>query len=80
MSPSPIRPSNANDPVEPISYFELQRRRDGLPEPGEEKPAPVMPALPTSSPWHHDPCGDEPSVDRSDDGDTMNVEIDQLNR
>jgi hypothetical protein len=73
------KPHN-NDEPEATTYFQLQRNRDGLPEPGEEKVAPVMPPLPTSSPWHHDPCGDEPSVDRSDDADVMGVKIDELNR
>jgi hypothetical protein len=59
---------------EPISYFELQRRREGIPEPGEEKPAPVIPALPPTSPWHHDPVPAEPTIDRSqEDGDTINI-------
>ena len=66
-----------NEP-EITTYFQLQRNRDGIPEVGEEKPAPVMPQLPPTSPWHHDPCGDEPLVDRSEDSDVMGVAIDHL--
>jgi hypothetical protein len=62
---------------EPISYYQLQRNRDGLPEAGEEKPGDV-PALPPNSPWHHDPVPNEPTIDRTDDGDVMGVPIDQL--
>jgi hypothetical protein len=71
---------HSDDGPEATTYFQLQRNRDGLPEPGESKPAPVMPPLPPSSPFASDPCGDEPPVDRSDDGDQMGIEIDQLNR
>ena len=39
-----------------------------------------IPPLPPSSPWASDPVPDEPLIDRSDDGDEMGVEIDQLNR
>jgi hypothetical protein len=34
--------------------------------------------LPPTSPWHHDPCGPEPLVDRSEDSDVMGVAIDHL--
>jgi hypothetical protein len=71
------KPHSDNQP-EVTTYFELQRNRDGLPEPGESKPAPVVPRLPPTSPWHHDPCGDEPLVDRSEDSDVMGVAIDHL--
>jgi hypothetical protein len=57
---------------EPSTYFEIEQRR--LDNPGEEKVAPVMPALPASSPWHHDPVPPEPTIDRSqEDGDTINI-------
>jgi hypothetical protein len=74
--------TKAPTPVsEPISYFELQRRRDGIPEPGEARGDIPPPPLPTTSPWGSGPQpGDEPPVDRSDDADVMGVEIDQLNR
>jgi hypothetical protein len=62
-----------HDEPEVTTYFQLQRNRDGLPDPGEEKPAPVMPPLPLTSPWHHDPCGDEPPVDGTEDGDFINI-------
>jgi hypothetical protein len=59
---------------EVTTYHQLQRNRDGLPEPGEDKPAPTMPKLPASSPWHHDPVPAEPTIDRSqEDGDTINI-------
>jgi hypothetical protein len=69
---------HSKDELEVTTYFQVQRNRDGLPEPGESKPAPVMPPLPPTSPWHHDPCGDEPLVDRSEDSDVMGVAIDHL--
>jgi hypothetical protein len=62
------KPHGDNQP-EATTYFQLQRNRDGLPEPGEEKPAPVMPALPSTSPWSSDPCGPEPLIDRREDAD-----------
>ena len=58
-----------HDEPEVTTYFQLQRNRDGLPDPGESKPAPVMPALPPSSPWHHDPVPPEPTIDRREDAD-----------
>ena len=69
---------HSDDEPEATTYFQVQRNRDGLPEPGESKPEPAMPALPPTSPWHHDPCGDEPLVDRSEDSDVMGVAIDHL--
>jgi hypothetical protein len=69
--------SKPHDEPEATTYFQVQRNRDGLPEPGESKPAPTMPPLPPTSPWHSDPIGKEPSVDRSEDGDTFGVPIDQ---
>jgi len=74
------KPRSDNQP-EVTTYFELQRNRDAVGEeekPGESKPAPAVPALPPTSPWHHDPCGDEPLVDRSEDSDVMGVAIDHL--
>jgi hypothetical protein len=59
------RPDDDDKPAS--TYFELQRRRSA--NPGEEPPADRVPPLPLSSPWHHDPCGDEPHVDRTEDGD-----------
>jgi hypothetical protein len=70
--------SKPRDEPQVTTYFELQRNRDGLPEPGEEKPAPVMPPLPSTSPWHHDPVPDEPTIEG--DSNTMDIPIDQLNR
>jgi hypothetical protein len=60
------KPHSDNEP-EAATYFEIQRNRDGLPEPGEEKPVPVIPPLPPTSPWHHSskattPFGTTPSV------------------
>ena len=67
------KPHSGNEP-EVTTYFQLQRNRDGLPEPGEEKPAPVMPPLPPSSPFASDPVGPEPLIDRSiEDGPTINI-------
>jgi hypothetical protein len=65
---------HSDDELGATTYFQLQRNRDGIPEPGEEKPAPVMPTLPPSSPWHHDPVPAEPTIDRSrEDGDTIDM-------
>ena len=57
-----------DEPAEAATYFELQRNRDGLPEPGESKPAPVMPTLPPSSPWSaENVLPDELPIDRTED-------------
>jgi hypothetical protein len=65
------RPKTHDDP-EPSTYFEIEQQR--LNNPGEEKVAPVMPRLPPTSPWHHDPVPDEPTIDRSiEDGPTINI-------
>jgi hypothetical protein len=70
MPTTPIPPDK-----EPISYFELQRNRDGLPEPGDAMPAPVMPALPPTSPWStENMIPDELPVDRREDGDFFQPE------
>ena len=70
---------HSDDRPDATTYFELQRNRDGLPEPGESKPAPVMPPLPASSPWSaENMIPDEPTVDRSiEDGDFINIHGDQ---
>jgi hypothetical protein len=64
---------HSNDEPEATTYFQLQRNRDGLPDPDESRPAPVMPPLPPTSPWHHDPVPDEPTINREEDGDTINI-------
>jgi hypothetical protein len=67
---------HSDDRPEATTYFELQSNRDGLPEPGESKPAPVMPPLPASSPWSaENMIPDEPTIDRSsEDGLTINIQ------
>jgi hypothetical protein len=73
--------SKPHDEPEPSTYHQLQRNRDGLPEPGEEKPGgevASLPPQPPTSPWSGDPCGDEPLVDRSEDSDVMGTPIDLL--
>jgi hypothetical protein len=67
--------SNPHDDPEPSTYFEIEQNR--LVNPGEEKTAPTMPPLPPTSPWSADPVPPEPPIDRSEDGDTMGVAIDQ---
>jgi hypothetical protein len=67
------KPHSEDEPAEATTYFQLQRNRDGLPEPGESKPAPVMPPLPPTSPWHRDPVPAEPLVDRREDSDTTDM-------
>jgi hypothetical protein len=76
-----MQPPKPDDSREPVSYFQLQRRRDGLPEPGEEKVSSdisQLPPLPPSSPWSSaNVIPDEPLVDRSEDGDVTGFPIDQ---
>jgi hypothetical protein len=63
-----------DEPAEATTYFQVQRNRDGLPEQGESKTAPVMPSLPASSPWSaENVIPDEPTIDRSEDGDFINI-------
>jgi hypothetical protein len=59
-----------DDPLEPVSYFQLEERRRGSETKlGGEK----MPPLPAAH-WSHDPCGPEPLVDRSvEDGPFINI-------
>jgi hypothetical protein len=62
--------SKPHDDPEATTYFQLQRNRDGLPEPGESKPAPVMPPLPPSSPWAasiDEVVGPEPTINTEDE-------------
>jgi hypothetical protein len=72
-APAPTKPPDSDN--EPVSYFQLeQRRRAG---PGEDKPAfdvAELPPQPSGSPWSADPCGPEPTIDRSrEDGDTKDM-------
>ena len=62
--------SKTHDELEVTTYFQLQRNRDGLPDPGESKPAPVMPALPPTSPWAasiDEVVGVEPLINTEDE-------------
>jgi hypothetical protein len=70
-APKKTRPGDR----EPVSYFEMERRRRQLDEPAENEPGDV-PALPETSPWHSDPVGKEPTVDRSCDGDVTGYAVD----
>jgi hypothetical protein len=82
MSPSPIKPANYNEPAEPVTYHQLEMRRRELAV-GEEKPEPdvsQLPPQPSGSPWASDPVPPEEPIDGRVDGDTMGIEIDQLNR
>jgi hypothetical protein len=72
MSAPKTRPGDR----EPVSYFEMERRRRQLDEPAENEPGDV-PALPPTSPWHHDPVGKEPPIDRSCDGASLGYAVDQ---
>ena len=67
-----IRPGDR----EPVSYFEMERRRRQLDEPAENVPGDI-PKLPPSSPWAADPVGPEPPIDRREDGDIVGYPIDQ---
>jgi hypothetical protein len=77
----PPKPPTDDGSREPVTYFELQRRRDATPEPGEAAGDDIasLPPLPASSPWSGDQLP-EPTIDRTEDGDTVGVAIDQLNR
>jgi hypothetical protein len=64
------KPRNTDEP-EPSTYFEIEQRR--LVNPREEKASgdiSSLPELPASSPWHHDPVPDEPTIDRTEDAAT----------
>jgi hypothetical protein len=65
------------DDDEPKTLFELQRRRDQIPELREGEINGKVPQLPASSPWACDPVPPEPSIDRREDGPTVNIEEDQ---
>jgi hypothetical protein len=67
----PLRPGDR----EAVTYFELEQRRRSL----SDDPVPPsgisadIPPLPASSPWASDPVPDEPTIDRTEDGDTINI-------
>jgi hypothetical protein len=63
---------------EPVTYFELQRRRDNTPEPGEATSDDIasLPPLPSTSPWSGNQLP-EPTIDRTEDGDFVGFPIDQ---
>jgi hypothetical protein len=63
----PLRPGDR----EPVTFFELARRSNA--DLGETPTDNAIPSLPPSSPWHHDPVPDEPTIDRTEDGDTINI-------
>jgi hypothetical protein len=67
------------DEPEPSTYFEYERARRSVTNPGEDavSGAAPLPRLPPSSPWHHDPVPDEPTINREEDGDAFGVPIDQ---
>jgi hypothetical protein len=65
------KPRNTDEP-EPSTYFEIEQRR--LVNPREEKVGgdiSSLPELPATSPWSRDPVPDEPTIDRREDGDTL---------
>jgi hypothetical protein len=70
MSPSP-KPNDS----EPSTYFEIEQRR--LDNPGETKvggDVSSLPPQPKSSPWGAGPGpGDEPLINREEDGDKINI-------
>jgi hypothetical protein len=73
---APARPGDR----EPVTYFELQRRRDNTPEPGEATGDDIakLPPLPASSPWSSaNVIPDEPLVDRTQDSDVLGYAVDQ---
>jgi hypothetical protein len=61
----------------PTSYFQLERARRQLDEPGENEVG-DFPKLPPTSPWSSaNVIPDEPLVDRREDGDVTGVPTDQ---
>jgi len=71
--PTPIPPSDIpdDDPLEPVTYFQLEQRRGGEIKLGGQP----LPPQPPTSPWGAGPQpGDEPPVDRRDDGDFFRPE------
>jgi hypothetical protein len=75
--PSPLHPTRPGD-REPVSYFELQRRSLNSDPDIAPRTDAKLPPLPSSSPWAKDPVPDEPTIDRTEDGDVMGVDINQL--
>ena len=70
-SPNPV--------PEPVSLFELERRRRGL-DPAAAEPSEDIPKLPSTSPWADDPVGKELPVDRREDGDTFGFNITEVDQ
>jgi hypothetical protein len=73
------KPDGSPEPEpEPVSYFQLERRRRA--NPGEDKPGFNIAELPPqpSGPWSSSPGpGDEPTINREEDGVAVGVPIDQ---
>jgi hypothetical protein len=73
MSPKTKPPADDND--QPArTYFEWGRR---FPELSGAKPGDPYPRLPAGTPWSGPGPGDEPTIDRSEDADTINMEDEQ---
>jgi hypothetical protein len=73
MSAPPPKPHDSGD-KEPSTYFEIEQAR--LDNPGEAKVGGTvhqLPPLPASSPWAGDPVGPEPTINREEDGDTIDI-------
>jgi hypothetical protein len=68
---------------EPTTIFQYEMRRRSLERQegriSDDPPATpwAVPRLPASSPWHSDPCGDEPLINREEDASFINCEEDQ---
>jgi hypothetical protein len=71
--------SKPHDEPEVTTYFQLQRNRDGLPDPGEDRPGgdvSQLPPLPANSPWGSGPGpGREELIDRTEDAATGGPDI-----
>ena len=69
MAPSPIKPLEDDDPSSPVSYFTLEARKqsDGTLLGGQP-----MPKLPKTH-WSNDPVPAEPTINREEDGDTIDI-------
>jgi hypothetical protein len=77
MIPKPRAPhDNSDEDRPPETIWAYERKRRGLEL--HEEIADAVPRLPETSPWHSDPCGPEPTINREEDGLFVNREEDQF--
>jgi hypothetical protein len=75
------RPNQHDDDsaAEPRTYFEYERARRSITNPGEEPTGNPLsyPKLPAGSPWSEDPVPPEEPINRTEDGVAVGIPIDQ---